>query len=214
MSLLVEKEFACPFCKHPNMVEVWSILNVKEDPELKDLLLGGELNMAECAACRKVFYAENFLIYHDPSNEMMVFAYPAVFAAEREKYQAQAASDFSKALNEQDEGGRFSYEAVALFGLDELVAYVEHDEESRLQSEIAEALSRDNGIPVRKLSPFNARKRFLPTVLPLPNGADQSLRDRLLRGLEALQSLNDRLTVYNEAHEKIRNDKNWDVSLD
>ena len=62
MSHLIEHDIECTYCQHPNTVEVWSVINVDLDPELKDLLLGGELNMTECEACHKTFYAEHFLL--------------------------------------------------------------------------------------------------------------------------------------------------------
>ena len=58
MSYLITQDFPCQHCQFPNSVEVWSVVSVREDPELKDLLLGGELNMAECQSCKKVFHAE------------------------------------------------------------------------------------------------------------------------------------------------------------
>jgi len=43
------------------------------DPELRDALLGGELNMVACPACGEIFPAENRLLYRDEKNKLWVW---------------------------------------------------------------------------------------------------------------------------------------------
>src|SRR5438552_3618111 len=99
MSNLVQIEMTCPACKIPNAVEVWSSLNVREDPELKELLLGGEVNMMECKACREVFYAEHFLLYHDPDSELLAFVYPQSYEEKQAEWEEKTRTDFLKTQN-------------------------------------------------------------------------------------------------------------------
>src|ERR1051326_2089305 len=108
MSYLITEEIPCTYCQFPNLVEAWSIVNVQEDPELKDLLLGGELNMSECRSCQKIFYAEHFLLYHDPSAELMAFVYPYAFRIEKERYEEKTRSDF-----EQSQAGAASPQSLS-----------------------------------------------------------------------------------------------------
>jgi hypothetical protein len=93
MSVLIEREIPCTFCQFPNAVEVWSVVNVKEDPELKDLLLGGELNMGECASCKKVYFAETFLLYHDPEAELLGFVYPYQARIDKDSFEKKTKDD-------------------------------------------------------------------------------------------------------------------------
>jgi hypothetical protein len=196
MSYLTAQEFSCPACKHPNDVEVWSAIDVKEDPELKDLLMGGELNMAECESCHEVFYAERFLLYHDRDRELMAFVYPLESRADRGAWEAKTAGDFAESQKGLEPPQRLSYEPLTLFGLDELAEVVERDEESEIQSEIVRLLSTTSRIPVKRLPPDRARRQQLPTVLPVEDVPALSARESLLRGLSKLESVNDRLFVY------------------
>lgn len=196
MSYLAEQDVVCTNCQHPNTAEVWSSISVQEDPELKDILLGGELNLIECAACKKVFYAEQFLLYHDSVNELMAFVYPYSYRDDKEAWEAKTKMDFSQS--------DFTYPAVTLFGLDELVHLVEGEEESEIQSEIVKHLASENDMAVRVLRPSVARRYSAPRVLPLKKDTT-SAREALLLGLGRISELNDRLTVYSTFASHVRN---------
>src|SRR3954469_9291361 len=141
MSVLIEKEIPCTHCQFPNVVELWSIVNVKEDPELKDLLLGGELNIAECSSCKKNFFAETFLLYHDPDAELLAFVYPYQARTERATYEEKTKKDFEALKESAPSQASFPYAPLTFFGLDELVRLVEQEEEMGIQAEIVAALA-------------------------------------------------------------------------
>jgi len=202
MSHLSAKETICPHCKQPTDVELWTAMNVKDDPELKDLLLGGEINMVECDSCREVFYAEAFLLYHDPANELMAMVYPSDQKEMEELLAEKTLADFHKGQELALEGERVDYEPVALFGLNDLVAIVEKIEEESLQSEVAEAIAKLNKLPYRKIGPWLGRTQGLPRLLPL-DAAEKDRRASILKGLRRLHEINDRLTVFNAALERL-----------
>ena len=158
MSHLIEHDIECPYCQHPNTVEVWSVINVNLDPELKDLLLGGELNMAECEACRKMFYAEHFLLYHDPGAELMAFVYPLTERAAARRIRETNAGKFPKRRSRWPTTRNGSpYPALTLFGLDALLRLVEREDEEVLQSEIVNLLAKEHNWPVIPLKRSVAR---------------------------------------------------------
>ena len=43
--------------------------------------------MTECESCHKTFFAEHFLLYHDPDAELMAFVYPLVNELERASWE-------------------------------------------------------------------------------------------------------------------------------
>lgn len=196
MSYLAEQEVVCTNCKHPNTAEIWSSINAQEDPELKDIVLGGELNLIECAACRKTFYAEQFLLYHDPSNELMAFVYPYSCRNDKEAWEEKTKMDFSQST--------YTYPAVSLFGLDELVRMVEAEDESEIQGEIVAHMAAEHGLTIKRLRPSIARRYGAPRILPYSKDLSSS-RENLLKALEWVQERNDRLVVYATFATQVKN---------
>jgi len=199
MSFLLETELTCPACKLPTQAEVWSIVSVREDPELKDLLLGGELNMVECHACKEIFYADHVLIYHDPDRELMAFVYPLSYADDRARWEDKSKRDFEELRKMGHEENVLRYEALVLFGLDELLKIVEKDEEEIIQSEVLEALAKAHQIPLFLLQSAPARKMGLPGVLPYDPDVALSKVESVIEGLKKLEKINDCLFVYRQA---------------
>jgi hypothetical protein len=203
MSFLIEQEIECPSCKFPNRVEVWSVVNVKEDPELKDILLGGEMNMAECESCKHVFYAEHFIIYHESDRELMAFVYPFNHRDDAARWKEKTAVDFAGYQENAGKDGALTYPPVTLFGLDELVQLVQNEEEIQMQGDIVKALANEHGFEIKMLGAARARELKLPTVLPLSEGAD--LRERVRLGLENLLRINERLFIYRNLLNEMNN---------
>lgn len=206
MSQLVEREITCPACKQPAEVEVWSAMNVQEDPELKDLLLGGEINITECPACKETFYVDSFVLYHDPANEIMAFVFPMDDEMPRETLAEKMTVDFEATQATLDPDDRLAYGPVCFKGLNELVDFVERDEEVALQGEVVEAIAAEQRLPIRKLRPSQARGQNVPRVLPFMSETGRSERDALMAGLRRLREINDRLSVYNETLDRFSKD--------
>lgn len=213
MSQLVEREITCPACKQPVEVEVWSAMNVQDDPELKDLLLGGEINIAECPACKETFYVDSFVLYHDPANEIMAFVFPMGDEMPRETLAEKMSADFEATQATLDPADRLVYGPLCFKGLNELVEFVEKDEEVALQGEVAEAIAAEQRLPIRKLRPSEARHQNVPRVLPFINEKGGSDRDALVAGLRRLHELNDRLSVYNETLDRFSQDSAATIHL-
>lgn len=199
MSYLVNKEIPCQHCQFPNEVEVWSIVNVKEDPELRDLLLGGEFNMTECTACRKIFYAEHFVLYHDPDLQFMAFVYPYEDRANRAEFEKRTRENFEQYQMSDAQGGPLTYSPATLFGLDELVALVEWEEDARIQSEIATHLLDPKKYQFKTLKPSFFRQHRLPPLLPFPKNQPVHNDENLLMALRSVLQANERLAIYANA---------------
>ena len=211
MSYLVQQETLCSHCQFPTQAELWSAINVKEDPELRDLLLGGELNLIECEACKEIFYAEHFTLYHDPAYELMVFVYPQSCANERAKWEEKTAVDFGLSQATLPLESQATYEPVTVFGMNELVLLVEDEEELAIQGQIVSIYSADHGFKVKKLSPALARRFKIPPVIPYVDGPFGCSRGSVLSALEKIHKVNDRLFVYEKLAERIKNDTAWNL---
>lgn len=95
MSLQTLKEIKCA-CGDTFETEIYQSVSVGEDPELKDLILGGEFNMVECPHCHQVIYAENFVLYHDHAQELMAFVYPYAMKENQGPMAEQMKATFSE----------------------------------------------------------------------------------------------------------------------
>ena len=65
MSLVGTVRVRCPACGVERASRLASSVNTRSSPELKQLLLRGELNRHDCACGKRVQLASNVL-YHDP----------------------------------------------------------------------------------------------------------------------------------------------------
>ena len=199
MSFIVNKENLCTHCQFPNDVEVWSIINVKEDPELKDILLGGELNMIECISCKKVFYAENFLLYHDPAIHLMAFVYTFADQENRAQFEEKTRLQFDEYQVANAVTGILGYGPITLFGLDQLLELVEWDDAAHIQAEIASHLLKEKGFEFKKCKPSFYRQHRLPPLLPFKKESAPINDGALLKAIHEIIELNDRLSIYKEA---------------
>lgn len=194
MSHSVEQTVRCP-CGEEFEALLWSSVNTQQDPELREEILAGQLNVAKCVMCSRMVYAERFLLFHDPSLELMVFVYPKSYESEKEKWARKTAVDFKAAQEPLSAAERLAYPPVTAFGLDQLVLLLNDEQEKLDEGEILESLSKSIAVEVRRLKPALARARGVPARLPLARGAG-SPDERLRRGLSTLLGANDRLAVY------------------
>ncbi|MHB9032090.1 MAG: CpXC domain-containing protein [Anaerolineae bacterium] len=79
----------CPNCHKPFMVELQTVIDVGQQPELKEAFLRGEINMARCPECGAGGTLSSPLLYHDPEKELLISYVPAelgMSADEQEKF--------------------------------------------------------------------------------------------------------------------------------
>ena len=78
----------CPNCGMPITVELHTIIDGAKQPDLKEQLLGGRLNLATCSACRHSGVMSAPLLYHDGEKEFLGVFLPQqleVTEAERQR---------------------------------------------------------------------------------------------------------------------------------
>lgn len=67
----------CPQCDASFVVQVHTIIDIGEEPALKEQFLRGEINYAECPQCGNGGMLSTPIVYHDPSKELLVSYVPS-----------------------------------------------------------------------------------------------------------------------------------------
>jgi len=66
----------CPQCQQPFTLSVHTIVDVGQQPELKEQLLRGQLNLMSCPSCQTTGVLATPLLYHDPGTELLLALVP------------------------------------------------------------------------------------------------------------------------------------------
>lgn len=66
----------CPNCSTPYTAEVHQIIDVGRQPELKQMILSGQLNVAVCPNCGAGGQLSSIILYHDPDHELLMLYVP------------------------------------------------------------------------------------------------------------------------------------------
>lgn len=82
-------QISCPSCGTPFMAEVTQIIDAGQNPQLKQQLLAGQLNVAQCPQCGAGGMLTTAMLFHDPAYDMFIIYIPQEMAMghdEREKF--------------------------------------------------------------------------------------------------------------------------------
>lgn len=72
----MQTQISCPQCRAPIVVDVQQIIDVGRQPELKQLMLAGALNVAMCSQCGWGGQLGMPLVYHDPAHDLLISFVP------------------------------------------------------------------------------------------------------------------------------------------
>lgn len=73
MSRAVEIMYRCPYCGKEFPISVYESVTVKEDPDLRDRCVSGEVFKQSCPHCRRDFMVQNELLYSDPVHKFVIW---------------------------------------------------------------------------------------------------------------------------------------------
>lgn len=76
MSQTHQLDVACPKCGLSQTTSYWSSINVSLDPELRQQLFDGQINVFRCTACEAAVPISTTLMYHDMQRKFCVWYYP------------------------------------------------------------------------------------------------------------------------------------------
>jgi hypothetical protein len=122
-----ESDVTCA-CGHHFKAWLWQSANVTTSPELLQLILDGEMNMAKCPSCGSKFHVEVPFLYHDMDGKEWIWVYPL-------GYEKESGTVYQK-VHEMWENLKGSmppdvrecfeteYKVVVIFGMDALLNYL------------------------------------------------------------------------------------------
>ncbi len=72
----MQTQISCPNCGTPYMADIHQIIDVGRQPQLKEMLLSGQLNFAVCPNCGAGGRIATPLLYHDPAHDLFMVHVP------------------------------------------------------------------------------------------------------------------------------------------
>lgn len=173
----------CPNGCEPFEADYHCFIRADKTPELKEAILGGELNLLRCPECGAFFHHESELIYLDPLNELLVF----VFAPEEKQKQALVQKRMEQDYAQVKGALHLDYAPLCVFGLEELKLLLEQDEQYALESEAVAAACAQAGYGVARLKPSYARAHHFPQYIPAV-GQNATANDYAIAAAKVLKS--------------------------
>ncbi|MFA6583564.1 MAG: CpXC domain-containing protein [Elusimicrobiaceae bacterium] len=148
---------------------VWTLIRADEDQDLKDTVLGGELNLAQCPVCSQLCYCKTSVIYLDPPHDVAVIVLP-------EGTEQETMSDKIKSEYETIKGGlarelKIETEPVIVFGTEPLRDIIQAEQFTGDESEIIGYAVREMDLEAVAVKPGRARAKGWPYVVPCEKGS-------------------------------------------
>ncbi|ACC98196.1 hypothetical protein Emin_0641 [Elusimicrobium minutum Pei191] len=183
-------EIKCPNGCEEFESEFWSLVAADSAPELKDAVLGGELNLVCCPKCNHYFYYENNLIYLDPALNLLVFVFSEKEKNNQSSLKEKMHHDFEILKKSLSKEMNINGEPVYVFGLAALKELLEKDSVLAAESEVVAASSAVAGYKIITLRPDYARANNYPMYVPTKNSKEaadlySAAEDVLAKGLNS-----------------------------
>ncbi|MBN2501336.1 MAG: hypothetical protein JXB38_11205 [Anaerolineales bacterium] len=71
-----QTKIACPQCGQPAIAEINQLIDVGQEPGLKNALLNGQTNVVVCQSCGYQGNVPTPIVYHDPEKELLLTFFP------------------------------------------------------------------------------------------------------------------------------------------
>ncbi|MCL2485529.1 MAG: CpXC domain-containing protein [Endomicrobia bacterium] len=206
MSISNLEEITCP-CGNVFEAELTSAISVSDNPELKEALIAGEINLVSCPQCGEMFYAECFILYHDSENELIAFVYPLAFQNQAAQCREKMLKEFHSAIDNFTEKQKINYEPFLIFGIEDLVLILKAEQEVEDEESVLEYTASKIGIGALKISSSVARKFSIPKVLPVLKGSKTIDENSIVSALKILLKQNPSLLNYKKLLDRISKNK-------
>jgi molybdopterin converting factor small subunit len=72
----MQTQINCPNCGAPYVADIYQVVDVGRQPQLKEMLLSGQLNFAVCPSCGAGGRIATPLLYHDPAHDLFMVHVP------------------------------------------------------------------------------------------------------------------------------------------
>ena len=117
---------SCPNCNQPLVTDVFQVINVNQEPRLKEILLAGGLNIAQCSVCGFQGQLPVPLVYHDGEKDLLLtFSPPDAGKTMEEKESALAPllKSVTESLEPEERKG-YLFQPQAMLTMNNLVKNV------------------------------------------------------------------------------------------
>jgi DNA-directed RNA polymerase subunit RPC12/RpoP len=74
--IMAKTTISCPQCKQPVAADITRLFDVRENPQVKQILLSGAYNLIQCPNCGYRGQAPTPIVYHDPEKELLLTFFP------------------------------------------------------------------------------------------------------------------------------------------
>jgi hypothetical protein len=201
MSIYNLEEVKCR-CGEIFEAELVSAISASDDPELKEYLLDGSVNLVKCPNCSDIFYVERFILYSDTVNELIAFVYPLDCQNEAATYKKKMDEDFSKAKASFGDEFAGDYEPILIFGIKDLIEMLKARQDVQDEEMILGYIHKSLNIDIFKIRPSIARKFNTLSIMPIEKGVKKD-PSAIISALQVLTSYNPNLISYVNLLEKL-----------
>ncbi len=198
----MQTQLTCPACQTPFAGEVNQVVDVGLQPEMKQMLLTGSLNVVQCPSCGTVTRVSTPFIYHDPEHEHFMVYVPMELSLpqnEQEKLIGQLVKRAMDQLPPEKRRG-YMFQPQTILSLQTLMEKVLETEgvtpemmaRQRAQSELLGELLEADRATAKKIIAERADEldeQFFAMLSVLTESAEQSAQDEALLKLMNLRAL-------------------------
>lgn len=185
-SLKFSETWTCPNGCEAFEADRWSFINATQNPELKEAVLGGELNLFCCPQCNTFFHGDTDLIYLDEQAALLVFVFSDKNRKNKKQLLAKMEQDYALLKDSLFKQIKLDFGPMYVFGLEELKDVVRREQERTDESEAIAAAAAALGMKVARLDPRWAREHGSP--LYVAAGADGTAGGYAAAAKKVLQS--------------------------
>lgn len=151
---MAKVQTSCPRCKSPVAADVEQIFDLNHDPQAKQRLLSGQVNVIHCPNCGYDGMVGTPVIYHDPEKELLLTFFP---------------SEMGLPLNEQERViGPLINQVVNRLPLEKRKAYILRPQSMLTFQTMIEKILEGDGISRQMIDDQQKRLALLQRLLSIP----------------------------------------------
>ncbi|MHB0987094.1 MAG: CpXC domain-containing protein [Bellilinea sp.] len=151
---MAKVQTSCPRCKTPVAAEVEQVFDLNHDPQAKQRLLSGQVNVIHCPNCGYDGMVGTPVIYHDPEKELLLTFFP---------------SEMGLPLNEQERViGPLINQVVNRLPLEKRKAYILRPQSMLTFQTMIEKILEGDGISRQMIDDQQKRLALLQRLLSIP----------------------------------------------
>jgi hypothetical protein len=148
----------CPQCRQPVTVNVMSVVDVGQQPQLKAAVLRGQINAVACPSCGYRGLMAMPMLYHDPAKQLALVVMPTELNLRRE--------------DEERTIGKLTNALLATIPNEQRKMYMLQPRMVLSQQRLIEEIYQADGVTKEELDKQAAQQRLLQTLLRSANNTE------------------------------------------